>query len=245
MPLRKLIAGNWKMNGNLAMLAELDAIAEAAALRPDVDVAIFPPATLLAPAKARQGALLYGAQDCHWVAYGAHTGCLSVDMIKEAGAKLVILGHSERRIDNYETNAQIQRKALIATLADLIVIVCVGETSEERNTGQAVPVVIKQLSESIPNGATALNLVIAYEPVWAIGSGDAATVFDVTAMHGSIRAQLIEQLGEAGQTVRILYGGSVRASNAAAFLKLPNVDGALVGGASLRAETFASIITAA
>jgi triosephosphate isomerase (TIM) len=221
------------------------AIAEAAANRPDLDVAIFPPATLIAPARARQGGLLYGAQDCHWVAYGAHTGCLSVDMIKEAGSKYVILGHSERRTDNFETNAQVQRKALIATLADLIVIVCVGETGDQRKAGEAVPVVIKQLSESIPTGATALNLVIAYEPVWAIGSGHAATAFDVSAMHEAIRGQLIEQLGDAGQGVRIIYGGSVRASNAASFLGLPNVDGALVGGASLRAETFLEIIAAA
>ncbi len=243
--MRKLIAGNWKMNGNLAALVELDGIAEAAAQRPDIDVAIFPPATLIAPARARQGALLYGAQDCHWVAYGAHTGCLSVDMIKEAGSKMVILGHSERRVDNHETNAQIQRKALIASLAEFIVIICVGETEAQRNAGEAVSTVVEQLIGSVPKGATPLNTVIAYEPVWAIGSGQTANSFDITSMHEAIRAQLVTQLGEAGAGIRVIYGGAVRPLNAAAILALPGVDGALVGGASLKAETFCPIIAAA
>jgi triosephosphate isomerase (TIM) len=243
MPLRKLIAGNWKMNGNLAALEQLVLIGDCAEGHPEIDVALFPPATLIAPALALEKRIIYGAQDCHWVAYGAHTGCLSVDMIKEAGAKMVILGHSERRIDNHERNADVERKALIATLADMIVIICVGETERERDKGEAFSVVLSQLRGSVPKQATALNTIIAYEPIWAIGTDRLPTNFEVATMHAKIRDQLIEQLGdEEGTGMRILYGGSVRPSNVGDFLKMPNVDGALVGGASLKAEDFVEII---
>lgn len=245
MPLRKLIAGNWKMNGNSAALVELDEIAAAAAARPDVDVAICPPATLIAASVARQPGLAIGGQDCHWNASGAHTGCLSAAMLKEAGATLVIVGHSERRTDNHETSGEVRRKAEAAIAAGLIAIVCVGETEAERDAGNAVAVVTGQVAGSVPVGANGETLVIAYEPVWAIGTGRTPSVTDVAEMHVAIRTQLVEQLGAEGQSVRILYGGSVKPSNAAELLSVPDVDGALVGGASLKAADFGAIIAAA
>ena len=245
MALRKLIVGNWKMNGSLAALGELDAIAAAAREHGGVDVAICPPSTLIAAAKARQPALNIGGQDCHHATSGAHTGCLSAAMLVEAGASLVIVGHSERRADNHESSADVRGKAAAAVAAGLIAIVCVGETEAERDAGGAVAVVTSQVAESVPVDSSGATLVVAYEPVWAIGTGRTPSKQDVADMHAAIRAQFLKQLGGEGAKVRILYGGSVKASNAAELLHIPNVDGALVGGASLKAVDFVPIIGAA
>ena len=245
MALRKLVAGNWKMNGNLAALTELDAIAQAALDHAGVDVAICPPATLIASAVTRAPKLAIGAQDCHFAASGAHTGCLSAAMLREAGAQLVIVGHSERRADNHETDAEVRAKAEAVIAAGLTTIVCVGETEAERDAGRAVEVVERQLAGSVPTGGTAETLVLAYEPVWAIGTGRTPSVADVAEMHAAIRAALLTLLGAAGAGVRILYGGSVKPSNAAELMAVADVDGALVGGASLKAADFLPIIAAA
>jgi triosephosphate isomerase (TIM) len=244
MPLRKLIAGNWKMNGNLAALSELDAIAQAANANPGVDVAICPPATLIAPARARAAALHIGGQDCHANASGAHTGCLSVEMLREAGASHVIVGHSERRTDNHETSADVLAKANAVIANGLVAIVCVGETESERDAGDAIKIVTIQVGQSVPANGTGANLVVAYEPVWAIGTGRTPSALDVTEMHAAIRDQLLSHLGPEGAKVRILYGGSVKSTNASELLHLPHVDGALVGGASLKASDFVPIIAA-
>jgi triosephosphate isomerase len=224
---RKLVAGNWKMHGSLAQLAELDAVAAAARAHPGVDVAICPPFTLIAAAAAR-GDLTIGAQDSHHNQKGAHTGCVSAAMLREAGAKLAIVGHSERRTDQRESNEEVCAKARAVIDAGMIAIVCVGETEGERDASRAVQVVEAQLQGSIPSGATAANLVVAYEPVWAIGTGRTATPDDVAVMHGAIRAKLRAWLGGEADEVRILYGGSVKASNAAELMAVDNVDGALV-----------------
>lgn len=244
MALRKLIAGNWKMNGTLGALVELDAIAAAAAANGGVDVAICPPFTLIAPAAARQPALAIGSQDCHQNAKGAHTGCVSAAMLVEAGAKLAIVGHSERRTDQFETDAVVQAKAKAALAAGLIAIVCVGETEAERDAGRALTVVEGQLDGSVPRDGTGATLVVAYEPVWAIGTGRTPSVADVAEMHAAIRAKLRALLAGEGDKVRILYGGSVNAKNAAELLAVADVDGGLVGGASLTAELFVPIIEA-
>ena len=244
MALRKLVAGNWKMNGSLAALVELDAIAAAALAHPGLDVAICPPTTLIAAAVARAPGLAIGAQDCHWNANGAHTGCVSVAMLAEAGASLVIVGHSERRADNHETDAEVKAKASAAIAGGLTPIVCVGETEAQRDAGEAVAVVESQLAGSVPDEGQADTLVVAYEPVWAIGTGRTPSVADVAEMHAAIRAALIAKLGDEGAKVRILYGGSVKPSNAAELLSVANVDGALVGGASLKAADFVPIIAA-
>jgi triosephosphate isomerase (TIM) len=242
---RKFIIGNWKMNGSLDALAALDAIAEAAAQAPAVDVAICPPATLIAPAVARQPKLLIGAQDCHAAYSGAHTGCISVAMLAEAGARLVIVGHSERRTDNFESDADVRAKAAAVIEGGLVAIVCVGESEAQRDAGQAIAVVDAQLDGSIPPKSTSANLVVAYEPVWAIGTGRTPTIGDIAAMHGAIRATLIARLGNDGRGVRLLYGGSVKPSNAAELLTIADVNGALVGGASLTVADFVPIIKAA
>lgn len=245
MALRKLVAGNWKMNGSVAALAELDGIAEAAAANPGLDVAVCPPFTLIAPAAARRPALAIGGQDCHPASKGAHTGCVSAPMLVEAGAKLVIVGHSERRADQHETDAEVQAKAQAAIGAGLTAIVCVGETEAERDAGRAVAVVESQLDGSIPREGTGATLVVAYEPVWAIGTGRTPSVGDVAEMHGAIRAKLRALLGGEGAAVRILYGGSVKPDNAGELMAVADVDGALVGGASLTAAQFVPIIEAA
>ncbi len=245
MALRKLVAGNWKMNGSLAALAELEAITDAARAHPGVDVAICPPFTLIAPAVARAPSLAIGAQDCHWNANGAHTGCVSVEILKEAGASMVIVGHSERRADNHETDGEVQAKATAVMAGGLIAILCVGETEAERDAGRAIAVVEGQLDGSVPATSKADALVVAYEPVWAIGTGRTPSTADVAEMHAAIRARLITLLGPEGQGVRILYGGSVKPSNAVELMAVPDVDGALVGGASLKAADFGPIITAA
>jgi triosephosphate isomerase len=247
MPLRrKLVAGNWKMNGSLAALAELGPIAEAARAAGGVDVAICPPFTLIAPAVTRAGgAVTVGAQNCHAHESGAHTGCVSVGMIKEVGAKLVILGHSERRADQHETDAEVRAKAEAALKGRLITIVCVGESEAERAAGGHVARVETQLAGSLPDDWDEGELVVAYEPVWAIGTGNVATPADVAEMHAAIRAALVARYGERGDRLRILYGGSVKADNAAELFAVADVDGALVGGASLTAAAFVPIVEAA
>ena len=233
MTLRKLIAGNWKMHGSLAALAELDAIAMATRGR-DVDVAICPPFTLIAAATGRGVAI--GAQDCHPDANGAHTGDVAAAMLAEAGASLCIVGHSERRANHGEGNALVRAKTTAAQAAGLTPILCVGETLAQRDAGEALAVVAAQLAGSLPDDWS--NLVIAYEPVWAIGTGRTPSVGDVAEMHASIRETV-------GPDVRILYGGSVKPSNAAELLHIANIDGALVGGASLTAADFVPIVNAA
>jgi triosephosphate isomerase (TIM) len=244
MALRKLIAGNWKMNGSLESLTELDAVAEATITHDSVDVAICPPATLIAAAVARHPALLIGAQDCHGAASGAHTGCLSAAMLVEAGASLTIVGHSERRSDQHESDAEVKAKAIAAIGAGLTAIICVGESETQRDAGQAVAVVETQLDGSVPENADSGRIIIAYEPVWAIGTGRTPSTADVAEMHAAIRARLIGLLGAAGEGVRILYGGSVKPVNAAELMAVADVDGALVGGASLKAADFVPIIAA-
>jgi triosephosphate isomerase len=242
---RKLIAGNWKMNGDLAALAELEGIARAADGAGNVDVAIALPATLIAPAVAGTPGLAIGAQDVHPAPRGAHTGCISVAMIAEAGARFSIVGHSERRADNYETDADVKAKATALLAGGLSAILCVGETLEQREAGKAEAVVTGQLTASLPEGAAADWLSIAYEPVWAVGTGRTPTVADIAAMHGAIRATLRTAIGADADAMRLLYGGSVTGDNAAALLAAGDVDGALVGGASLTAAKFVPIIEAA
>jgi triosephosphate isomerase (TIM) len=233
MTTRKLIAGNWKMNGSAPALAEIDLIAEAA--QPlAVDVAICPPFTLIAAACGR--GIPIGGQDCHAKVSGAHTGCVAADMLVEAGAVFCIVGHSERRTDNGETDADVRAKAEAVIAAGMTAIVCVGETLAERDAGEAVAVVKRQLAGSLPGILD--KTVVAYEPVWAIGTGRTPSTEDVAEIHAEIRAIV-------GDSVRILYGGSVKAVNAAEMLNIANVDGALVGGASLTAADFNPIVAAA
>jgi triosephosphate isomerase (TIM) len=245
---RPLVAGNWKMNGLKAGLDEIAAMRRAAeAARAGIaELLVCPPATLIMSAAAllQGGPVLLGAQDCHPKANGAYTGDISAPMLKDAGASYVIVGHSERRAGHGESDAMVRSKAEAAHEAGLTAIVCVGETRAEREAGEAVSVVSGQIRGSLPPGATPANLVVAYEPVWAIGTGLTPTAGDVADMHASVRALLGEIYGEAGARVRILYGGSVKPSNAKELLGLPNVDGALVGGASLKAVDFMGIAAA-
>jgi len=242
---RKLVAGNWKMNGSLGQLAELSAIAEAARQAGGVDVAICPPFTLIAAAMTRAGGLIVGAQDCHWEQSGAHTGGVSAAMLKEAGARLVIVGHSECRAERGESDSVVRGKAQAALAQGLQAIVCVGESDSERRAGDQLAVVERQLENSLPDDWKESELIVAYEPIWAIGTGKVATAADVAQMHAAIRAALVSRYGERGDRIRILYGGSVKADNAAELFAVPDVDGALVGGASLTAEQFVPIILAA
>ena len=242
---RKLVAGNWKMNGSLGQLAELTEIAEGAREAGGVDVAICPPFTLIAAALTRSHGLLIGAQDCHAAASGAHTGSVSVGMIKEAGARMVIVGHSERRTDNHETDAEIRGKAEAALAGGLMTIVCVGESAIDRAAGDQLSIVHSQLAGSLPDDWEEGELIVAYEPVWAIGTGNVATPADITEMHAAIRAYLLARYGERGGRIRLLYGGSVKADNAAETFACAEVDGALVGGASLTAAQFVPIVAAA
>jgi len=239
---RPLFAGNWKMNGLSAARAELDKIlAGAFALPANLDVLVCPPA-LLIPGfadRARGARVGIGGQDCHAEASGAHTGDISAEMLADAGAVAVIVGHSERRKDHCETDAMVRAKALAARRAGLMAIVCVGETRAERDAGQALAVVGRQLDGSLADDAD--NFVIAYEPVWAIGTGLTPTAGDVGDMHRFIRGRLGSRYGQAGQGIRILYGGSVKPANAKELLGVDNVDGSLVGGASLKAEEFLAI----
>jgi triosephosphate isomerase len=242
-PRRPLVAGNWKMNGLRSSAAEFTRIVEGAQKLTAVDLMICPPATLLVlfAAAAKGTSVLIGAQDCHAEPSGAFTGDLSAEMLKDAGASAVIVGHSERRSYHQETDTDVRAKALAARRAGLCAIVCVGETRAEREGGRALAVVGTQLDGSVPDGATAENLVVAYEPVWAIGSGLTPTPSDVAEMHAFVRQRLGSRLGEEGLGIRILYGGSVKPSNAKELLHVANVDGALVGGASLKADEFLAI----
>ena len=242
--MRRLIAGNWKMNGLRADLSELDAIAAAGA-GAAAEVAIAVPFTLVMAAAERVPGLSIGVQDVHAKASGAHTGCISATQAKDAGAAFTIVGHSERRADQGETDADVRAKAEAAHHHGLRVILCVGETLAERDGGHAERVVCGQLAGSLPEGAAGDWLAIAYEPVWAIGTGRTPTIADVAAMHGAIRASLRSLIGGAADAVRLLYGGSVTGDNAGALLGAGDVDGALVGGASLTAAKFVPIIDAA
>lgn len=244
---RPLVAGNWKMNGLKAALAEIEAMAQGydEGLRARIDLLVCPPATLVAAAAGlAAGRIALGGQDCHPKASGAHTGDVSAEMLADAGATHVIVGHSERRTDHAEADAIVKAKAEAGLRAGLIAIVCVGETEAERRSGRTLDVVGGQIAGSLPEGATAANLVIAYEPVWAIGTGLTPTAGDVAEVHGFIRAALGERLGGEGAGVRILYGGSVKPSNAVELMGVANVDGALVGGASLTAKDFLGIAAA-
>ncbi len=251
MALRPYIVGNWKMNGNRAMLAEARAIDRGAQRYRSVQVALAPPFPLLALLHDEVSAIGVGAQDCHAAAKGAHTGDVSAPMLDDIGADFVIVGHSERRRDHGETDAIVRAKAEAALAVDLGVIICVGETLEQRDAGHAEAVVEAQVDASLPCGEGAAaavaigNLSVAYEPVWAIGTGRVAAVEDVINMHAAIRARLVAMFGDAGGKVRILYGGSVNGENASVLMEAPGVGGALVGGASLTADAFLPIVAAA
>jgi triosephosphate isomerase len=242
---RKLVAGNWKMNGSIAALAELDAIGAAATAAPGVDVAVAVPFTLIHPAALRAPALAIGAEDVHEADAGAHTGCVSAAMVREAGAVFTIAGHSERRADQGENSHDAWAKAAAAHRHGLSVILCCGETEAERNAGRAERVVQAQIEKSVPENATADWFTLAYEPRWAIGTGRTPTLDEIAAIHAIARAKLGMMIGDAAAAVRILYGGSVVGDNAGAILATENVDGALVGGASLTAAKFVPIIQAA
>jgi triosephosphate isomerase (TIM) len=245
--MRMLLAGNWKMNGLKASVAEIRALARGLADEPARgDVLVCPPATLIAEAvRCAQGsAIAIGGQDCHALASGAFTGDISAEMLRDAGATWAIAGHSERRQYHGETNLIVAGKLKAARRAGLAAILCVGESDQEREAGRAVPVVAQQLAASIPCEIEAADLAVAYEPIWAIGTGKMPEPADIAEMHGAIRAILATRFG--GQAnVRILYGGSVKPDNAAQILAVPNVDGALIGGASLKAADFLAIIRAA
>lgn len=243
--MRKLIVGNWKMNGTSADLAEITSIAEASARYPDVDSGICLPATLIERAAATLPGFAIGGQDCHMNASGAHTGCVSAGMLVDAGASMTVVGHSERRAAQHETDLEICAKASAAVEAGLKAIVCVGETLEQRDAGQALEIVLGQIDGSLPDDSNGGWLSIAYEPVWAIGTGRIPENHDVAEMHKAIRDRLHERFGEAGQGIRVLYGGSMNGDNAAMLLAIPNVDGGLIGGASLSAAKFEPILVAA
>jgi triosephosphate isomerase (TIM) len=241
---RPLVAGNWKMNGLRSSVSELERIiAGARDLPGEIDLMVCPPVTLLAAFadQARGSTVAIGAQDCHAEPSGAFTGDVSAEMLKDAGASAVIVGHSERRSLHQESDSDVRAKASAAGRAGLLAIVCVGETRAERDAGNALGVVGSQLDGSLPEGVTAANLVVAYEPVWAIGTGLTPTSGDVAEMHGFIRRRLTERLAAKGQGIRVLYGGSVKPSNARELMHVADVDGALVGGASLKAEEFLAI----
>jgi triosephosphate isomerase len=241
---RPLVAGNWKMNGWRAAAAELRKIvADGAGLAAAADLMICPPATLLGTFAevARGSAVAIGGQDCHAEASGAYTGDISAEMLRDTGATAVIVGHSERRTLHGETDADVLAKAKAAWRAGLMAIVCVGETRAERDAGRTLEVLGRQIDGSLPQGGTGANLVVAYEPVWAIGTGLTPTVADVAQAHEFIRKRIAARHGTVADAVRILYGGSVKPSNAGELLAVRNVDGALVGGASLKAEDFLGI----
>lgn len=246
--LTPLIAGNWKMNGTNAALGEVRKLSDLLAQGggPRCTVVICPPATLLERLNelAAPAGIVTGGQDCHTAASGAHTGDISAHMLADAGAQYVIVGHSERRTNHGETDALVQLKAVAAHAAGLVPIICVGETEAERDAGNALGVVIGQLEGSVPDDWSGHEIVIAYEPVWAIGTGRTPTSADIAQMHDAIREQLRSRFGERGSATRILYGGSMKPSNASEILRIANVNGGLVGGASLLANDFHAIISA-
>ncbi|KAJ55482.1 triosephosphate isomerase [Actibacterium mucosum KCTC 23349] len=242
---RKLAAGNWKMNGLDAALSELEGLPAAE----NCDILLCPPATLLAPMVTKSvalgGAIKVGGQDCHANATGAHTGDIAAEMLADAGAGYVILGHSERRADHGETDADVAAKSLAARRAGLIAVVCIGETEVQYKAGETLDVIRTQMHGSLPPGSSLANTVIAYEPVWAIGTGLVPTTEEIAQVHGFIRDELATQFGQGmANGTRILYGGSVKPGNAAEIFATADVDGALVGGASLKAADFGAIITA-
>ncbi|MGJ4931470.1 triose-phosphate isomerase [Bradyrhizobium sp. HKCCYLS2038] len=243
--IRPLIAGNWKMNGLKASAAEFEAmLAGAAEVTAKADLLVCPPATLLAAfAEKARGAtsIAVGAQDCHAKASGAHTGDISAEMLADAGASAIIVGHSERRADHGESDVVVHQKTEAVWRAGLVAIVCVGETQQQRDAGLTLEILRGQLALSLPEGSRADNLIVAYEPVWAIGTGLTPTAGDVEQIHAFIRQLLSERFNEQGARMRILYGGSVKPSNAAELMSVANVNGALVGGASLKAADFLAI----
>jgi triosephosphate isomerase len=243
--IRPLIAGNWKMNGLKASMAEFEAmLAGASKVAAKADLLVCPPATLIAAFAEQAGkskTLTIGAQDCHPKASGAHTGDISAEMLRDAGASAVIVGHSERRADHGENDLLVRQKAEAAWRAGLIAVVCIGETQHQRDGGQTLDICGGQLGGSLPDRASAHNLVVAYEPVWAIGTGLTPTAGDVEQIHKFIRDSLIARFAGEGAKIRILYGGSVKPSNAAELMAVANVNGALVGGASLKASDFLAI----
>lgn len=248
--LTPLIAGNWKMNGLRAALAEARAARDALAApdyAPGVEAMLCPPALLVAPMvqDSRGSRLLVGGQDCHPGVSGAHTGDISAQMLKDAGAAAVIVGHSERRADHGERDGDVRAKAQAAHKEGLLAIVCVGETAGQRRAGLTLEVAERQLRHSLPDGATAANTVVAYEPVWAIGTGLTASPADVAEVHAALHKALVARFGAEGAGMRLLYGGSVKPDNARELLSVPHVNGALVGGASLKAKDFLAIIAAA
>ena len=242
---RALVAGNWKMNGSLTMLKEPRLLA---AMLKDVklkcDVMVCPPAIITRRVKSvlKRSKIKVGGQDCHWDASGAYTGDISAEMLKEAGCSAVIVGHSERRSNHGESDATVAKKASGVHRAGLTAIICIGETLDERKSGKTLDVLTRQIKGSVPEGATAANTVIAYEPVWAIGTGLTPKTAEVAEAHAHIRAELSGVMGAEGTGARILYGGSVKPANAAELMSQPNVNGALVGGASLKAADFLGII---
>jgi triosephosphate isomerase len=247
-PIRPLVAGNWKMHGTLAGARALASAvrAGAEAARPVAELVLCPAALHVAAVAdiLSGGPVGLGGQDCHAAAEGAHTGDVSAPMLRDAGCGFVILGHSERRAGHGETDAVVRAKAVAAMAAGLTPIICVGETLEEREAGRATDVVVGQLAGSLPDGFCASGGVVAYEPVWAIGTGRTPSADDIETMHAAIRAALVARHGPAGRGTRVLYGGSVKPGNAGGILALPEVNGALVGGASLKAEEFLAIAAA-
>ncbi len=243
--IRPLIAGNWKMNGLKSSSGEFDAmLAGAAEVADRADLLVCPPATLIADFAQRALAsktLTVGAQDCHPKASGAHTGDISAEMLADAGARAIIVGHSERRADHGETDVEVRQKAEAAWRAGLAAIVCVGETQHQRDQGQTLDICRGQLNISLPDAASAENTIVAYEPVWAIGTGLTPTAGDVEQIHRFIREFLIGRFNGEGERMRLLYGGSVKPSNARELMAVANVNGALVGGASLKASDFLAI----
>ncbi len=242
---RKLAAGNWKMNGSRASLDMLETLAAAHRVS-TCDIVICPPHPLLFPAAkiCGSGPVQVGAQDCHTAAKGAHTGDIAAGLIAETGARYVIVGHSERREAHGESDAQVRAKAEAAIAAGLTAIVCIGESLEQREAGEALGVIKAQLAGSVPDGSTGATLVVAYEPIWAIGTGKIPTLEQIAEVHASLRAELVGRFGDTGKGIRLLYGGSVKPENAAGIFAIADVDGALVGGASLKAEDFSPIIAA-
>ncbi len=239
---RKIAAGNWKMNGDLAALAQLDTLA--GSIDGNCQVVICPPALLIHPMSSKSvPGIQVGGQDCHAKASGAHTGDLAAAQLRDAGATHVILGHSERRADHGETDADVSGKAVAAHQAGLVTIICVGETEGQRDGGDTLQIISQQLAGSVPDCATADNTVIAYEPVWAIGTGRTPTDDQIAEVHARIRADLSERFAD-GADMALLYGGSVKAGNAVQIFAIADVNGALVGGASLKAEDFAPIVAA-
>ncbi len=244
MAFKRLVAGTWKMHGTSAELVEIETISVASRAAA-CDVALCLPATLIERAARSVPGLAIGGQDCHWADHGAHTGDVSARLLKDAGATLTIVGHSERRAAYGEADADVRAKAEAALAAGLSVILCVGESLEVREAGEAVALVCRQLDASLPPAAEEGWLAVAYEPIWAIGTGRVPSMEDIAEMHAALRRRLITAYGESGAAVRILYGGSVKAANAAGIFSVPDVDGALVGGASLTASDFLPIVDAA